>query len=362
MSTASDLALSRRALLAAGGALLLAGPARAAPDAGRVVVLGGDLTEIAYALGAGPRLVAANSTALWPPEAEALPKVGYLRRLSAKGILSLMPDLVLASADAGPPAVLDQLRSAGLAVETAPAGTGFDAVVPKIDFVGRALGLPAEAAALAAGVEADMARVEAAVAGLPDTPSVLFLISVGRGAPMAGGNGTAADAMIRLAHARNAVEASRATSPSPPRPRSASPRTRSSCPTTPSTPPARPRKPSPSPASPTPPPAARPRRGHGRPQAPRLRPAHPRRPSPSSPAPSTPARRRAVRRLRPRPPDRIRPRSVRRAPASRPAVSANPSRRGPCPDADGPLGIAEGSARRSQPCIHCMSRRCERGV
>ena len=51
-----------------------------------------------------------------------------------------------------------------------------------------------------------MARVENALAALPDTPSVVFLISVGRGAPMAAGAGTSADAMIALAHARNAVE------------------------------------------------------------------------------------------------------------------------------------------------------------
>jgi iron complex transport system substrate-binding protein len=171
-----------------------------------VVVLGGDLVEIAFGLGAGSRLVAADSTAVWPPETEALPKVGHLRRLSAEGILSLTPDLVIASADAGPPAVLDQLRSAGLAVETGPPGTGFDVVVPKIRFIGTALGLEDEADALAATVEAEMDRVAAALADLPDAPSVVFLISAGRGAPMAAGSATAADAMIRLVHARNAVE------------------------------------------------------------------------------------------------------------------------------------------------------------
>lgn len=211
MSPASDLFLSRRAALAAGGALCLAAllavrPATAAEGARRVVVLGGDLAEIAFAIGGGPRVVATDDTALWPPEAEALPKVGYLRRLSAEGVLSLGPDLVLASADAGPPAVMDQLRAAGLAVTTGPAGAGFEAVVPKIRFVGAALGLAPEAEALAARVEAEMARVEAALAPVTQTPSVLFLISAGRGAPMASGRGTSADAMIRLARGRNAID------------------------------------------------------------------------------------------------------------------------------------------------------------
>ena len=126
MSRVSERALSRRSLLVAGGALLCVRPAFGAAGATRVVVLGGDLTEIAFALEAGGRLVAADDTSLWPPEAGVLPKVGYLRRLSAEGILSLAPDLVLASAEAGPPAVLDQLRSAGVVVAAGPTGTGFE--------------------------------------------------------------------------------------------------------------------------------------------------------------------------------------------------------------------------------------------
>ncbi|MFT3974165.1 MAG: iron chelate uptake ABC transporter family permease subunit [Amaricoccus sp.] len=206
MSRGSDRGgLTRRAALIAGGAALLAPRVRAA-EAGRIVIAGGDLAEIAFALGAGGRVLATDDTATWPPEAAALPKVGYMRRLAAEGILALAPDLVLASADAGPPAVFDQLRAAGLRVEVGPPGHDMAAVAAKIGFVGASLGLSDAAARLSATVAADLARVEAALAPLPDTPSVLFLISVGRGAPMAAGRDTAADAMIRLAHARNAVK------------------------------------------------------------------------------------------------------------------------------------------------------------
>ena len=196
--------LTRRALLLAGGAFGLAALARA-ETARRVLVLGGDLAEIVFALGAGDRVVGADDTALWPPEAAALPKVGYLRRLSAEGILSMLPELVIASPYAGPPAVMDQLRAAGLEVVIGPEGESFEVVPAKIAFVGEVLGLRPEASALAARVEAEMARVEAALAGLPERPSVLFLISVANGTPLAAGGGTSADAMIALAHGRNAV-------------------------------------------------------------------------------------------------------------------------------------------------------------
>jgi iron complex transport system substrate-binding protein len=198
--------IRRRALLAGLGAALglAALPARGAAGE-RALVLGGDLVEIAFALGAGDRLVGADDTAVWPPETAALPKVGYMRRFSAEGALSLTPDLVLASPAAGPDAALEQLRAAGVRIETGPDGDGLPAVAAKIGFVGAALGREAEAAALSARVAAEMAALDAALAGTSGRPSVLFLISVGRGAPIASGTGTAADAMIGLARGRNAV-------------------------------------------------------------------------------------------------------------------------------------------------------------
>ncbi len=96
-------------------ALAWTGAARA-EEARRIVSVAGSLTEIVYALGAEDRLVGVDATSLHPPSARALPQVGYHRSLSAEGILSLAPDLVLASETAGPPAILDQIRSAGVPI------------------------------------------------------------------------------------------------------------------------------------------------------------------------------------------------------------------------------------------------------
>jgi hypothetical protein len=79
----------------------------------RLVTLGGDVTEIVYALGAQQSLVARDSTSSWPPAAQKLPDVGYLRQLNAEGILALRPQLVLASAQAQPSLVLQRCRRAG---------------------------------------------------------------------------------------------------------------------------------------------------------------------------------------------------------------------------------------------------------
>ncbi|MEM6555336.1 MAG: ABC transporter substrate-binding protein, partial [Pseudomonadota bacterium] len=68
----------------------------------RIVSVGGDVTEIIYALGEGDRIAATDSTSVYPLKALATPKVGYVRNLSAEGVLSVEPDLILISGAAGP--------------------------------------------------------------------------------------------------------------------------------------------------------------------------------------------------------------------------------------------------------------------
>ncbi|MFW5833613.1 MAG: heme/hemin ABC transporter substrate-binding protein [Pseudomonadota bacterium] len=192
-----------RGLVLAGALLVAATPALASE---RLVSLGGDVTEIVFALGAGERLVAVDGTSQYPATAEDLPDVGYLRRLAAEPIVALAPDLVLASAAAGPPVVLDQLAKAGIPVVTIPDEPDVAGVVAKIEAVGAALDLASEAKRLANDVERRVAAVDEALGGVPDRPRVLFMLDIGRGAPLTGGRDTSAAAIIALAGGANAVD------------------------------------------------------------------------------------------------------------------------------------------------------------
>jgi iron complex transport system substrate-binding protein len=86
--------------------LIASGPLAAQQTPKRIVALGGEITEIVYQLGAAERLVGRDTTSTYPAEANELPDVGYFRQLGAEGVLSLQPDLVLATESAGPPEVL----------------------------------------------------------------------------------------------------------------------------------------------------------------------------------------------------------------------------------------------------------------
>lgn len=177
----------------------------ASADTGRVISVGGSVTEIVYALGAGSKLVAVDQTSLHPPEAQDLPDVGYLRALSAEPTLSLAPDLVLVEADAGPPEVLTQLESAGVTVARMPDQPDIGGVQQKIREVAAALGLESKGAELASRVGADHDRVIAQVGKVQTRPRVMFVLSAGRGAPLVAGEGTSAESIISLAGGRNAI-------------------------------------------------------------------------------------------------------------------------------------------------------------
>jgi iron complex transport system substrate-binding protein len=171
----------------------------------RVVSVAGALTEIVNALGAGDRLVAVDTTSVYPPSVQSLPRVGYMRALSAEGILSARPTLVLLSTDAGPPQVVDQLRAADVKLVVVEDGHDAAGVPAKIRAVASALAIPERGEALARSVADTFAAVAQVVAAVPRRPRVLFVLSTGRGAPMAAGRNTAADSMIRLAGGENAV-------------------------------------------------------------------------------------------------------------------------------------------------------------
>lgn len=187
-------------------------PLFAAPSQVRLVTVGGALTETAYALGLERMLVGTDTTSLYPLAAQVTPKVGYLRQLSAEGVLSLKPTAVVTTTEAGPPVVMDQLRAAGVKVEQIKADHTWEEVRRKIEAVGRAASQPAQARALWQRLDADWQRTQAQVAGLvrarqaagKPLPKVLFLLSHS-GSPQASGEGTAADAIIRFLGARNAM-------------------------------------------------------------------------------------------------------------------------------------------------------------
>ncbi len=177
-----------------------------AKDAERIVSIGGTITEIIYALGEGDRVVAVDTTSLYPQEATAKPNIGYVRQISAEGVLSQTPDLIIAESGAGPVDAVNILKASGLPFVSIPSPPETAAIPDKIRAVGEAIGRPDKAEALAKSVEESLKAIEDKVAASQGAKKkVLFALSLANGRVMAAGSQSSADAMIRLAGAENAV-------------------------------------------------------------------------------------------------------------------------------------------------------------
>lgn len=144
-------------------------------DISRIVVLNGDITEVVFALGLGDNVVGVDTSATYPTEALALPKIGYQRSLSAEGILSMAPSVVIGNTLAGPPEVIEQVRSTGTSVVIVEPAISLAGAAAKIRNVAQALGVSDEGEEKAAGLEMEIAEVKAAAADAQDKPTAVFL-------------------------------------------------------------------------------------------------------------------------------------------------------------------------------------------
>jgi iron complex transport system substrate-binding protein len=144
----------------------------ATPYPQRVVCLSAETTEIAFALGAGDRVVGVSGAATRPPDARAKPRVGGFTTFRLDRILALEPDLVLAFSDLQADIVRDLVR-AGIPVlalnQRSLAGV-FQAML----LIGGALGQEPRARGLIADMQDEMRQIREFSSVWPDRPRVYF--------------------------------------------------------------------------------------------------------------------------------------------------------------------------------------------
>ena len=110
-----------------------------AREPGRIVSIGGAVTEILYALGMERHIAAIDTTSLYPPRAPAeKPNVGYMRQLSPEGVLGLAPTLILAIEGAGPKETMAVLEAARVPLVLIPDPYSGEGILEKIRTVARA--------------------------------------------------------------------------------------------------------------------------------------------------------------------------------------------------------------------------------
>ncbi|QWD76811.1 ABC transporter substrate-binding protein [Polynucleobacter sp. MWH-UH24A] len=182
----------------------------------RLICIGSAVTEIVYALEANDLIVGVDTTSIYPDAARSLPSIGYSRTLSAEGVLSLSPSQILCTEDAGPPVVLQQIQDAGIRIQRIPAHHTFTGVCDRVIAIGQAIHQPTRADQLKFQLQQQWARIEDAMKAKPfpsAAPRVLYIHSMNPSQVMVSGQETNANAMIRYAGLRNAMDGFRGYKP-----------------------------------------------------------------------------------------------------------------------------------------------------
>ena len=172
----------------------------------RWVSAGGALSEWVSVLGAESKLVGVDTTSQHPESLKSLPSIGYQRQLSAEGVLSLKPDVLIGTEEMGPAAVLLQIRGAGVPVEMFSAQADLASLEGNLQHLGRLLGDEAQAAQVFKNYQQQLDQHQQQVKAAQATqqaPGVLLLLGHAGGKPMIAGKDTAADWLLTQAGGHN---------------------------------------------------------------------------------------------------------------------------------------------------------------
>ncbi len=179
----------------------------------RIVSLAPSTTEIAFALGAGSRVVAVDTLSDYPADVKNLPRIGVFP-VNYEQVVSLKPDLVLAAGIQGPDEIkkLEDLKLTVLVVG-APVTT-FDSVMSDIALVGKAIGAEGKAKVVADAMKQRVDAVKAKVANAKTTPRVYWeLDATDPAKPFTPGPGSFINDMISLAGGVNVAAAAKSAYP-----------------------------------------------------------------------------------------------------------------------------------------------------
>ena len=146
-------------------------PARSPQPPTRIISLVPALTEMLYAIGAGPQVIAVSSYDEFPPEVEALPRVGALLDPDVERILALRPGLVLTYGSQG--ALELQLERAGISTFSYR-HAGVAGILQTLRDLGAATGHAAEGERKSREIQAQLEAVQARVRSF-STPRTLLV-------------------------------------------------------------------------------------------------------------------------------------------------------------------------------------------
>ncbi len=189
--------------------LVLGCAGRSEREGQRVVGVSKQINEYLYEIGAESVLVARDLTSIYPPAIRSLPSVGYHRALSAEGIISMRPTMLLTDGNLGPDAVVEQVKKVGIPVVILKPGSTPDSAQALMAELGARFNRKATADSVIAGWKRDMDAVIADSvrwAGAPRPRVLVMHFGQLNNSYLALKRGSAGDQVIQWAGGVNAVD------------------------------------------------------------------------------------------------------------------------------------------------------------
>ena len=172
-----------------------------------IVSLGPNVTEIIYALGAGDSLIGRTDYCNYPEEALSVQSVGTLYEPNLELIISLNPDIVIASSIVDP-AFMESLEKAGIKTLQIVKEESLEGTFELINEIGCAIGKISEASELVASLKDRIAKVTAVTSQIPESEkkSAVYIISWGDWGDYAATGDTYLNDVLEAAGAINAAK------------------------------------------------------------------------------------------------------------------------------------------------------------
>jgi iron complex transport system substrate-binding protein len=170
----------------------------------RIITAGSSSTEIVCVLGHCDHIVATDLTSKYPEQVQSLPSIGYRTGISAEGIISLKPDLVIFEEKYVKEEIIAQIKSTGIKTLVVDHEQNFESTQRRIRAIAAALNRNQEGEKLIQQIAADFAALEKKVNAAPGRPKVLCVYARGTGNMQVAGKNTSFG-LLSLAGVENAV-------------------------------------------------------------------------------------------------------------------------------------------------------------
>ncbi len=170
----------------------------------RIVTAGSSSSEIVCGLGMCDNIVATDRTSVYPEMLQAIPSIGYRSGITAEGIISQSPDLVIFEMGYVKDDVVSQLRSTGIKTLLVEQNGTLKNTEATINSISDALDKKEEGKKLIRQIKSDLEEVKQKVAAASKHPRVLCVYARGEGNLQVAGKNSGFN-ILELAGIQNAV-------------------------------------------------------------------------------------------------------------------------------------------------------------